>query len=402
MGKTDKDILTTAETAKILGVSVRTAQLLIEGGSVPSWKTPGGHRRVYRADVMGLIERPATGAPGAPPASATVIIVAPSERLAHYDRLFAGMAECMVEAVDNVHRALFAIGSVRPHAIIVDLEPPDAERVRLLHSLSANPSLGHSRILAVAATGTIARVELPGRVVPVETAEQAAAAIRVSLTDTGPPIPPPAETLFPIALNESQRLVALERSGLLDTLPEEAFDRLTWLAARTLDAPIALLTLLTPTRQWFKSRIGLDAPETPRSWAFCNHTILQKGVFAVEDLSGDPRFAANPAVAGDLGFRFYAGAPVHDNEGFTVGSLCIIDRRPRTLDDGERRALMALAALASDEVRLRSTERQLRDALRTAEWQTPGQGHIAPVAPAGPEGGSRSHRGRPARGRQRS
>ncbi|UOK71494.1 GAF domain-containing protein [Ancylobacter polymorphus] len=402
MGKTDKDILTTAETAKILGVSVRTAQLLIEGGSVPSWKTPGGHRRVYRADVMGLIERPVPGAPVAPPASATVIIVAPTERLTHYDRLFAGIAECMVEAIDNVHRALFAIGSVRPYAIIVDLEPPDAERVRLLHSLSANPSLGHSRILAVAATGTIASADLPGRVVPVETAEQAAAAIRVSLTDTGAPIPPPGETLFPLALNESQRLVALERSGLLDTLPEEAFDRLTWLAARTLDAPIALLTLLTPTRQWFKSRIGVDAPETPRSWAFCNHTILQKGVFAVEDLSGDPRFAANPAVAGDLGFRFYAGATVHDNEGFTVGSLCVIDRRPRTLDDGERRALMALAALASDEVRLRSTERQLRDALGKAERQTPRQGHIAPVAPAVPEGGGRSHRGRPARGRQRS
>ncbi|MDQ0349642.1 GAF domain-containing protein [Ancylobacter vacuolatus] len=382
MGKTDKDILTTAETARILGVSVRTAQLLIEGGSVPSWKTPGGHRRVYRADVMGLIERPAPGAPGAPLPSATVIIVASSERLAHYDRLFAGIAECTVEAFDNVHRALFAIGSVRPHAIIVDLEPPDAERERLLHSLSANPSLGHSRILAVA--GKIASADLPSRVVHVETAEQAAAAMRVSVIDAGTQAPPPAETLFPIALNESQRLVALERSGLLDTLPEEAFDRLTWLASRNLDAPIALLTLLTPTRQWFKSRIGLDTPETPRSWAFCNHTILQKGVFSVENLPSDPRFAANPAVAGDLGFRFYAGAPVHDSEGFTVGSLCIIDRRPRKLDDGERRTLLALAALASDEVRLRSIERQLRDALRKAERQTPGQGHSVSVDPAGP------------------
>ncbi|WP_425284320.1 GAF domain-containing protein [Ancylobacter rudongensis] len=365
-------------------MSVRTAQLLIEGGSVPSWKTPGGHRRVYRADVMALIERPAPGAPGAPLPSATVILVASSERLAHYDRLLAGIPECTVEAFDNVHRALFAIGSVRPHAIIVDLAPPDAERVRLLHSLSANPSLGHSRILAVVAAGTIASGDLPGRVVPVETAEQAAAAIRVSLIDTGTPTPPPAEALFPIALNESQRLVALERSGLLDTLPEEAFDRLTWLASRTLDAPIALLTLLTPTRQWFKSRIGVDAPETPRSWAFCNHTILQKAVFSVENLPSDPRFAANPAVAGDLGFRFYAGAPVHDGEGFTVGSLCIIDRRPRTLDDGERRALMALAALASDEVRLRAIERQLRNALGKAERHTAGQGHSAPAAPAGP------------------
>ncbi|WP_371344753.1 GAF domain-containing protein [Ancylobacter sp. IITR112] len=382
MGKTDKDILTTAETAKILGVSVRTAQLLIEGGSVPSWKTPGGHRRVYRADVMGLIERPAPGAPGAPLPSATVILVAPSERLAHHDRLFAGIPECTVEAFDNVHRALFAIGSVRPHAIIVDLEPPDAERERLLHSLCANPSLGHSRILAIATAGTIASADLPGRVVCVETAEQAAAAIRVSLIDAGTPAPP-TDALFPIALNESQRLVALERSGLLDTLPEEAFDRLTWLASRTLDAPIALLTLLTPTRQWFKSRIGLDTPETPRSWAFCNHTILQKAVFSVENLPSDPRFAANPAVAGDLGFRFYAGAPVHDSEGFTVGSLCIIDRKPRKLDDGERRTLMALAALASDEVRLRAVERQLRDALGKAQRHGAGQGHSVPAVPAG-------------------
>lgn len=382
MGKTDKDIVTTAETARILGVSVRTAQLLIEGGSVPSWKTPGGHRRVYRADVMGLIERPVPGAPGAPLSSATVIIVAPPERLIHYDCLFAGIPECTVEAFDNVHRALFAIGSTRPHAIIVDLEPPDAERERLLHSLSANPSLGPSRILAVATTGTIASVDLPGRIVLVDTAEQAAAAIRVSLIDTGTPTPP-ADALFPIALNEGQRLVALERSGLLNSPPEEAFDRLTWLAARNLDAPIALLTLLTPTQQWFKSRFGLEIQETPRSWAFCNHTILQKGVFSVEDLQSDPRFADNPAVAGDMGFRFYAGAPVHDADGFIVGSLCIIDRRRRKLDDDETQTLLALAALVSDEVRLRSIERQLRDTLRKVDRQAPGRGHTLPVEPAG-------------------
>ncbi|MDQ0512120.1 GAF domain-containing protein [Ancylobacter amanitiformis] len=380
MEKAHKDILTTAETAKLLGVSVRTAQLLIEGGSVPSWKTPGGHRRVYRADIMGLIERPA---PGSPFSSATVVIVAPSERLAHYDRLFAAVPECTAEIFDDVHRALFAIGSMRPHAIIVDLEPGDAERETLLHSLAANPSLGHSRIVVVAAAGTMAGVDLPRRVAPVEAAEQAAAAIRISLVDAGAPTPPVSDTLFPIALNESQRLVALERSGLLDTLPEEAFDRLTWLAARNLDAPIALLTLLTPTRQWFKSRVGLDTPETSRSWAFCNHTILQKGVFSVEDLPSDPRFADNPAVAGALGFRFYAGAPVHDDEGFVVGSLCIIDRRRRTLDGGETQTLLALAAMASDEVRLRAIERQLRNTLRKAERQAPGRDHTLALEPTG-------------------
>ena len=92
--------------------------------------------------------------------------------------------------------------------------------------------------------------------------------------------------------------------------------RLTWLAARSLDAPVALLTLLTPTRQWFKSRYGLDMVETPRGWAFCNHTILQKGIMVAENLATDQRFAENPAVSGELEFRFYAGCPVVDPEGF--------------------------------------------------------------------------------------
>jgi GAF domain-containing protein len=168
---------------------------------------------------------------------------------------------------------------------------------------------------------------------------------------------------FPIPGNEGQRLLALERSGLVDTPPEDAFDRLTWLAARSLDAPIALLTMLTPTRQWFKSHHGLDMVDTPRSWAFCNYTILQKGIFLSEDLAADKRFADNPAVAGELGFRFYAGSPVVDPDGFTLGSLCVIDTRPRTLDDTQKQILGNLAALASDEIKLRATDRQLRWAL---------------------------------------
>lgn len=364
MGKTGKDILTTADTARLLGVSIRTAQLLIEGGSVPSWKTPGGHRRVYRADIMALIEKRAQ-AEALP--SATVIVVAPMERLALYDRLFADVAECTAEVFDDVHDALFAIGSARPYAILVDIDETDPERLALLNSVASNPSLGHTRLLAVAASARA----LPDRVLRLDAPDQAPAAIRASLADAGEFIVAQDDLPFPIALNESQRLVALERSGLLDTAPEEAFDRLTWLAARNLDAPIALLTLLTPTRQWFKSRFGLDLPETPRSWAFCNHTILQKGVFSVEDLARDPRFAKNPAVQGQPLFRFYAGAPVMDNEGFTVGSLCVIDYKPRKLDEHEAQTLMALAALASDEVRLRAIDRQLRETLRRVERQAP-------------------------------
>ncbi|WP_159717511.1 GAF domain-containing protein, partial [Geminicoccus flavidas] len=160
----------------------------------------------------------------------------------------------------------------------------------------------------------------------------------------------------------------------------------TWLAAQTLDAPVSLLTLLTPTRQWFKSRFGLDLPETPRSWAFCNYTILQRGVFSVEDLAGDPRFADNPAVAGEPGFRFYAGAPVLDGAGFAVGSLCVIDCRPRVLQEREAQTLLALAGLASAEIRLRATERQLREALRRAERPAPARGGAAAAGSRSPAG----------------
>nr|WP_210348219.1 GAF domain-containing protein [Methylobacterium sp. SD274] len=357
----EKDILTTAQTAKLLGVSVRTAQLLIEGGSVPSWKTPGGHRRVYRTDIEALIEG---GGCGTLSASATVIVITPGDRIRSYEEVFAAVPECEAEIFEDLHAALFALGSARPHAIVVDLVDGDVERSGLLHSLVANPSLGHSRILAVGASVQARKTDGLDRVIAIDTPEQAVAAIRRSLADTGQTALPPGALPFPVALNEGQRLVALERSGLLGTAPEETFDRLTWLASQTLKAPISLLTLLTPTQQWFKSRLGLDLPETPRSWAFCNYTILQKGVFSVEDLAKDPRFSSNPAVAGDPGFRFYAGVPVLDNEGFPVGSLCVIDYKQRVLDEREAQALSALAALASSEVRLRATERQLREALR--------------------------------------
>jgi GAF domain-containing protein len=148
----------------------------------------------------------------------------------------------------------------------------------------------------------------------------------------------------------------------VDTPPEDVFDRLTWLAAQTLEMPIALITLLTPTRQWFKSRQGLDMADTPRSWAFCNHTILQNRCMVAEDLASDPRFADNPAVVDAPSFRFYAGCPVVDPDGFALGSLCVIDTKPRTLDETQKHILTNLAALASDEIKLRATDVRLRRA----------------------------------------
>jgi excisionase family DNA binding protein len=356
MGFMDKDILTTAEAAKILGVSVRTAQLLIEGGSIPSWKTPGGHRRVYRRDVLAQITGPAQTAMAA---SARVIVIARPERMADYEAAVAKVRYCVVERYTNAYAALLAIGSRLPAAVVIEAEPSDGARLALLESLRSDPALGGTRILVVGRAGADVGMTRFIEGLPALT-EAVESAIRGAVEPPAPFETPPS---FPFPANEGQRLLALERSGLVDTPPEDAFDRLTWLAARSLDAPVALLTLLTPTRQWFKSRYGLDMPDTPRGWAFCNYTILQKDIMVAENLATDQRFVENPAVSGDLGFRFYAGCPVVDPDGFTLGSLCVIDTRPRALDDTQKQILASLAALASDEIKLRVTDRQLRRAV---------------------------------------
>lgn len=354
MGAMEKDILTTAEAAKILGVSIRTAQLLIEGGTIPSWKTPGGHRRVYRRDVLAQI----TGLAQPMTASARVIVIARPERIADYAGALAKVKYCVVERYTDVYAALLGIGSRLPSAVVIEAEPSDAGRLALLESLRSDPALGATQLLVVGHSS--ADMGMTRFIEGLEALPEAVeAAIRGAVE---PPVPFDTPPSFPFPANEGQRLVALERSGLVDTPPEDAFDRLTWLAAHSLDAPVALLTLLTPTRQWFKSRYGLDMADTPRGWAFCNYTILEKDIMVAENLATDPRFIENPAVSGELGFRFYAGCPVVDPDGFTLGSLCVIDTRPRTLDDIQKQILASLAALASDEIKLRVTDRQLRRA----------------------------------------
>jgi len=235
----DDPILTTREAARLLGVAVSTAQVWMEGGALPTWKTPGGHRRVRLSAVQQLLHRREADAAGA----------------------------------------------------------------------------SHG-------------------------------------TPSGEFVPGPAAA-YPVPSDEARRLRALAASKLMDSAQEEVFDRLTWLASHVSECPMALLTLLSGRRQWFKSRIGLDARETPREVAFCSHTILQDGAFVVEDALADERFAANPLVTGEPHIRFYAGYPVLDANGFALGSLCVLDREPRRLRERELRALRELAAIASDEVRRR-------------------------------------------------
>ena len=157
---------------------------------------------------------------------------------------------------------------------------------------------------------------------------------------------------------ESERLRALDQYRVLDTPPEEAFDRITRLASRAIGAPIALVSLVDEARQWFKSRVGLDAEETPREVAFCAHAICGDDVMVVPDAAGDPRFSGNPLVVDDPKIRFYAGVPLRTRNGHNLGTLCVIDRRPRELDAEETAILRDLASLVMDELELRLAGKQ--------------------------------------------
>lgn len=146
-----------------------------------------------------------------------------------------------------------------------------------------------------------------------------------------------------VPTNETERLNALLEYDILDSPVEEEFERLTKLASIICDVPIALITLLEADRQWFKSCIGIDGSETKREDSFCQYTILNNVLFEIEDSLQDPRFVNNPYVTGDPYVRFYAGFPLVDPNGFALGSLCVIDRHPRKLNDSQKESLRLLA-----------------------------------------------------------
>lgn len=152
------------------------------------------------------------------------------------------------------------------------------------------------------------------------------------------------------AKDEAARLASLRGLGILDTPPEERFDRLTRLAASLFDVPTALISLVDENRQWFKSTCGLDAKETPREESFCAHAVASRETLIVPDALQDDRFADNPVVTGPARVRFYAGQPLITADGACLGTLCILDKRPRDLDARMLQALKDLAAIATFEM----------------------------------------------------
>jgi len=169
----------------------------------------------------------------------------------------------------------------------------------------------------------------------------------------------------PLPPDEPQRRALLDSLNLLDTAPEPVFDRVTRLAARLLGVPIALFSLVDTDRQWFKSRVGLDAAQTPRDQAFCAHTILGSAPLVVEDAMRDERFRDNPLVLGAPNIRFYAGVPVRTAGGHAIGTLCAIDSRPRALAPEDLQVLEDLADVVTEEVQYRERLGVAQDRFRS-------------------------------------
>ena len=175
----------------------------------------------------------------------------------------------------------------------------------------------------------------------------------------------------PIPDNEAARLETLRQYQVLDTDAEEAFDDLTRLASYVCDTPTALISLVDANRQWFKARVGIHARETPRNISFCGHAIMHRGCFLIEDALFDERFSDNPLVIKEPFVRFYAGMPLISPEGFAIGTLCVMDTKPRQLDEKQITALQMLSNQVMSQLELRREVRFVKNALERHKQTKP-------------------------------
>lgn len=166
--------------------------------------------------------------------------------------------------------------------------------------------------------------------------------------------------MHPVPAREDARIKRLHELGILFSEPSEPFDRICELVAAQFDVPIAFVSFVDTSVQWFKARIGIELTATPREVAFCAHTIMSDDVLVVEDTLADPRFTDNPLVQGEPRIRFYAGAPIIMPSGLRLGSVCAADRRPRRLSEAERQLLANYAGLVVSQLQLQQAARLLR------------------------------------------
>ena len=174
---------------------------------------------------------------------------------------------------------------------------------------------------------------------------------------------------YPIPVDEEKRLEELLSYNILDTTPEKKFDDLVKLASQLCETPISLISLIDANRQWFKAKQGLEVNETSRELAFCAHAIMGDKPFIIQDATKDDRFANNELVTGTPNIRFYAGIPLKSPNGFNLGTLCVIDQKPRSLDDKQLFALQTLANQVISQMELATKAQELQEAFSSARKQ---------------------------------
>lgn len=184
-------------------------------------------------------------------------------------------------------------------------------------------------------------------------------------------------TRAPCPPNEAQRLAALRACGILDSPREESFDAIARIAAHVCDVPIALVSFVEDSRQWFKAEMGLGVDETPINMSICAHAILQHELFVVPDTLEDARFADNPLVRGDPPLRFYAGAVLKTDEGQALGTLCVLDHQPRTLSPEQGNILKDLAAQVMRLLQLRRQNQKQAEMLANIDAARQEMAHLA-------------------------
>ncbi|WP_052699743.1 excisionase family DNA-binding protein [Martelella endophytica] len=349
-----KDILTTANAAELLGVSIRTVQLWVESGQLPSWKTPGGHRRIPRQAVLDLVE---DAAQAPVDLTANAVILAGKGRGAQWADVGLPGSGLMVDVAEDV-QALRQFLEPNPPTLLIVENAEAAERKKFVTAVASNPRYRQTliftitdKVAATPATRGANRVQMQKRASVSEMSAAVIDYLKVRMSDE-------AQTpSFALPLNEKARLEAVRRSELVGSGVDSRFDRLVRLAAFVTRAPIAMFTLITRDQQWFKSRVGFDGESTPRDWAFCNETLVANELTVIEDMTQRESLQSNPTLSEPYGFRFYAGAPVRDPRGFVLGSVCVIDTVPRTLKREERDALITIAEAISTLIRLTLMER---------------------------------------------